>query len=53
MADRDAWLAEALGTLTAAEADILRVAAGLMDRLADVCLEPGAPSVPPGQRRSV
>jgi DNA-binding MarR family transcriptional regulator len=35
MADRDAWLAEALGSLTDTEADFLRIAAALMDRLAD------------------
>jgi DNA-binding MarR family transcriptional regulator len=34
LAGRDAWLAEALGTLTPAEAAILRVAATLMDQLA-------------------
>jgi DNA-binding MarR family transcriptional regulator len=35
MASRDAWLEEALGLLTEAEAEILRVAAGLMERLAE------------------
>ncbi len=35
MASRDAWLAEALGTLSPAETEILRFAATLMDRLAD------------------
>ncbi len=34
MADRDAWLQEALGELTEAEAEILRIASGLMERLA-------------------
>jgi DNA-binding MarR family transcriptional regulator len=36
MAQRDAWLAEALGTLTAAEADLLGIAAGLMEGIADI-----------------
>lgn len=35
MADRDAWLAGALGSLTEAEVELLRIAAGLMDRLAE------------------
>ena len=35
MAQRDGWLAEALTRLTPAEAGVLRIAAGLMDRLAD------------------
>jgi DNA-binding MarR family transcriptional regulator len=39
MASRDEWLEEALGSLTEAEAEILRVAAGLMERLAE---EPAA-----------
>jgi DNA-binding MarR family transcriptional regulator len=34
MTDRDAWLREALGELTEAEAEILRIASGLMERLA-------------------
>lgn len=34
MAARDAWLAQALETLSPAEAEILRVAATLMDQLA-------------------
>jgi DNA-binding MarR family transcriptional regulator len=39
MAHRDAWLAAALTTLTDAEIEIVRVAATLMDRLADVSTE--------------
>jgi len=35
MAQRDAWLAAALTTLSDAETEIVRVAATLMDRLAD------------------
>ncbi|NUU20694.1 MAG: MarR family transcriptional regulator [Streptomycetaceae bacterium] len=35
MAERDAWLVRALATLSPAEAGILRVAAALMDQLAD------------------
>ena len=35
MAERDAWLAAALGELSEAERQLLRIAAGLMDRLAD------------------
>jgi len=35
MASRDAWLEEALDSLSEAEAEILRVAAGLMERLAE------------------
>lgn len=35
MAERDAWLAVALSTLTDAEIGLLRVAGELMDRLAD------------------
>ncbi|HEY6891029.1 MAG TPA: MarR family transcriptional regulator [Solirubrobacter sp.] len=34
MADRDAWLAQALAELTDAEVDLLRIAGRLMDRLA-------------------
>jgi len=34
MADRDVWLADALGNVTEAEAEILRIAAALMDQLA-------------------
>jgi DNA-binding MarR family transcriptional regulator len=35
MASRDSWLQEALDSLSEAEAEILRVAAGLMERLAE------------------
>lgn len=35
VAGRDAWLAAALGTLSETERDVLRLAAGLMERLAD------------------
>jgi DNA-binding MarR family transcriptional regulator len=35
MAERDAWLAGALATLTETEVEVLRLAALLMDRLAD------------------
>lgn len=35
MAERDAWLAAALATLTPAEVGVLRIAGDLMDRLAD------------------
>jgi DNA-binding MarR family transcriptional regulator len=35
MADRDAWLAAALAELTDTEAEVLRIAGALMDRLAD------------------
>lgn len=35
MAGRDAWLAEALGALSETEREVLRLAARLMDRLAD------------------
>ena len=35
MSARDEWLEEALGSLTEAEAEILRIAAGLMERLAE------------------
>jgi len=35
MGHRDAWLAVALATLTEAEVDVLRIAAQLMDRIAD------------------
>jgi DNA-binding MarR family transcriptional regulator len=34
MAERDAWLAEALESLTEAELQLLRIAAGLMEQLA-------------------
>jgi DNA-binding MarR family transcriptional regulator len=34
MAQRDRWLASALSELTEAEAELLRIAAGLLDRLA-------------------
>jgi hypothetical protein len=36
MAQRDAWLAAALGTLTAAEVGLLGIAAALMERIADI-----------------
>lgn len=36
MAQRDAWLAEALGTLTPAETGLLEIAAGLMERIAGI-----------------
>jgi DNA-binding MarR family transcriptional regulator len=36
MAERDAWLAGALGGLNETEREVLRLAARLMDRLADV-----------------
>jgi len=55
MRQRDAWLAEAMARqLTQAERDLLRIAAGLMDRLADAEFhDPGGLSVvfaenPPG-----
>ncbi|MFF7476031.1 MarR family transcriptional regulator [Streptomyces sp. NPDC008092] len=35
MADRDAWLASALASLSATERGVLELAAGLMERLAD------------------
>jgi DNA-binding MarR family transcriptional regulator len=35
MAERDAWLATALGTLSETEREVLRLAGALMDRLAD------------------
>jgi len=35
MAERDAWLATALGTLSETERGVLRLAGALMDRLAD------------------
>jgi DNA-binding MarR family transcriptional regulator len=35
MAQRDQWLAEALGSLTRTEIELLRLAAELIDRLAD------------------
>ncbi|MGQ9371981.1 MarR family winged helix-turn-helix transcriptional regulator [Azospirillum sp. ST 5-10] len=37
---RDRWLAAALGGLTEAERSLLRIAAALMDRLADSAAEP-------------
>ncbi len=36
MAQRDAWLSEALMALTPAEVDLLSIAAGLLDRIADL-----------------
>lgn len=42
MAERDAWLAAALGTLNETEREVLRLAGALMDRLADT--EPQEPS---------
>jgi DNA-binding MarR family transcriptional regulator len=47
MADRDAWLAGALATVTEAEADLLRIAARLMNCLADAV----TPTVEAPQRR--
>ncbi|MCW2549825.1 MAG: putative MarR-family transcriptional regulator [Mycobacterium sp.] len=38
MASRDAWLGQALETLSEAEVEILRVAAELMDQLAETTL---------------
>jgi DNA-binding MarR family transcriptional regulator len=35
MAERDAWLAAALGELSETERQVLRIAAGIMDRLAE------------------
>jgi len=35
MAQRDAWLAEALTALTAAEIDLLKIAAALLEQIAD------------------
>lgn len=35
VAERDAWLAEALAALSETEREVLRLAAGLMDRIAD------------------
>jgi DNA-binding MarR family transcriptional regulator len=45
MAERDAWLAEALTTLGENERDLLRIAARVLDRLADA--EPDAGAVEP------
>ena len=42
MAERDAWLASALAELTETEVQVLRIAGGLLDRLADA-----SPSTPP------
>jgi hypothetical protein len=36
MAERDRWLAGALGTLSETEVGVLRLAGRLMDRLADL-----------------
>jgi DNA-binding MarR family transcriptional regulator len=44
MAQRDRWLADAMAALTDAEAQILHVAAGLMERLVDGPREPVAPA---------
>jgi DNA-binding MarR family transcriptional regulator len=38
MAERDRWLADALGTLSETEVEVLRLAGLLMDRLADLDL---------------
>ena len=35
MAERDAWLAEAIGQLSDTEAEVLRLAGRLMDQIAD------------------
>ncbi|MFF1641857.1 hypothetical protein ACFVXA_30435 [Streptomyces sp. NPDC058246] len=57
MAERDAWPATALGTLSETGREVLRLAAGLMDGLADVevAREGGCPTsrtylsdLPPG-----
>ncbi|MFB8238445.1 MarR family winged helix-turn-helix transcriptional regulator [Kitasatospora purpeofusca] len=40
MAGRDAWLAQALGSLSETEREVLRLAARLMDRLADAPAHP-------------
>jgi DNA-binding MarR family transcriptional regulator len=45
MAERDAWLAEALAELTETERQVLRLAGALMDRLADA--DPHAPTSRP------
>ena len=48
MGQRDAWLAEAMaGRLTQAEQELLRIAGGLLDRLADA----GEPEQEPEPRR--
>jgi DNA-binding MarR family transcriptional regulator len=40
MAERDAWLATALGTLSETEREVLRLAGALMERLADADVSP-------------
>ena len=47
MAERDAWLADALGTLSRAEVEMLGIAASLIDRLVD-CAVALAPMPAPG-----
>jgi DNA-binding MarR family transcriptional regulator len=44
MAGRDQWLAEAMRTLSETEQEVLRIAAPLLERLAEF---PGAPTTPP------
>jgi hypothetical protein len=36
MSQRDAWLSDALSNLTPAEVDLLGIAAGLLDKIADL-----------------
>jgi DNA-binding MarR family transcriptional regulator len=50
MAGRDAWLASALASLTETERQVLRLAASLMDRIADAAPPIGGPE--PAQRRA-
>ena len=49
MGQRDAWLAEAMaGRLTQAEQELLRIAGGLLDRLADAGEPEQEPEPRPG-----
>jgi DNA-binding MarR family transcriptional regulator len=50
MAQRDAWLADALVQVTEAEADLLRIAARLMNRLADIEILAAATGTPHRRR---
>jgi hypothetical protein len=36
MSQRDAWLSDALSDLTSAEVELIGIAAGLLDRIADL-----------------
>ncbi|MFF1653202.1 hypothetical protein [Streptomyces sp. NPDC058255] len=49
MAERDAWPATALGTLSETGREVLRLAAGLMDRLADVEVAREGGALPAGR----